>query len=512
MKINSYLTTLAIWIAIVLTLGVLALNYPLLLLLVSTPFGSSVAIADPLDLNLPIIGESAGRYLSPEEDRRLGEAFMRNLRRSISFVDDSIVTDYLHSLGYQIVANADTPIQSFDFFAVDDPTINAFAGPGGHIGINTGLLLATDSEHELAAVIAHEVAHVSQHHIARSIEMGDRMSIPTIAAMLAAIVIASQTGQAGEAAIAAAAAGSTQMQINFLRGNEQEADRVGIQSLQRAGFDPRAMAGFFEHLQKSARYDVGTLPEFLRDHPVTESRITDARNRAEQFSYRQRADSLAYHLVRARLKIRALPSPAQGVQELKHSLDNGSYRNAAATHYAYALALLANHDPQAARVEVARLLTADPERIPYLITQADIELATGNTAAALTVYGQAQRLYPNNLSVTVNETRTLLQAKRPKEARDLLQGFMRDRSPNPAWYKLLAQAEGEVGNTPASREAVAEYLYLTGETRTAAYELRKALALPNLDFYTGSRIEARIKVLDEELAAEKERTKGGWGN
>jgi len=485
------------------------LNYPLLLVIAL--FGPAIAVASPLDLNLPTIGDSAGRYLSPEEDRRLGEAFMRQLRRSLTFVDDSIVTDYLHSLGYQIVSNADAPTQRFDFFVVDDPTINAFAGPGGHIGVNTGLILATDSEHELAAVIAHEIAHVSQHHIARSLEMADRMSIPTIAAMLAAIVIASQAGQGGEAAIAAVAAGGTQMQIDFMRANEQEADRVGIQSLQRAGFDPRAMAGFFERLQKSARYDVGTLPEFLRSHPVTESRIADARNRAEQFPYRQREDSLAYHLARARLKVRALPSPAQGVRELKRALDSGSYRNAVAARYAYALALLANHDPQAARIEVARLLATDPERIPYLITQANIEMATNNTAAALAVYRQAQHLYPNNPAVTINEVQTLIQAKRSKEARDLLQGFMRDRSPDPSWYKLLAQAEGEVGNTAASREAVAEYLYLTGETRTAIYELRKALALSNLDFYTGSRIDARIKELEEDLAAEKERTKGGWG-
>ncbi|CAK0778225.1 putative beta-barrel assembly-enhancing protease [Gammaproteobacteria bacterium] len=482
---------------------------PPLLLIVSLLGSPTVTSADPLDLNLPTIGESAGRYLSPEEDRRLGEAFMRSLRRSLTFVDDPIITDYLRSLGYQIASAGDTPTQNFDFFAVDDSTINAFAGPGGHVGINTGLLLATDSESELAAVIAHEVAHVSQHHIARTLEMADRMSIPSIAAMLAAIVIASQSGQAGEAAIAAAVAGSTQLQIDFLRGNEQEADRVGIQSLQRAGFEPRAMAGFFERLQKSSRYSVGTLPEFLRDHPVTESRIADSRNRAEQFPYRQKEDSLTYHLVRARLKVRTLHTPAQGVQEMKHALDSGSYRNAAAAHYAYTLALLANHDPGSAHAEVAHLLATDPERIPYLLTQADIEITTGNTAAALAIYRQAQRLYPNNPAVTVNEVQALLQANRPKEARDLLQSFMRDRSPDPAWYKLLARAEGESGNTPASREAVAEYLYLTGETRTAVHELHKAQTLPNMDFYTGSRIDARLKELEEELAAEKERTKSG---
>ena len=299
---------------------------------------------------------------------------------------------------------------NFNFFAIDDNSINAFAGPGGHIGVNTGLILATDNESELAAVIAHEIAHVSQHHLARMVEMSQRFSIPTIAALLAAIVIASQSGQAGEAAIAAAVAGTSQLQIDFLRGNEQEADRVGINALQRAGFDPRAMAGFFERLLKSSRYyDLGKFPEFLRDHPVTESRIADTRNRAEQFAYRQRQDSLGYHLIRARLKIRRLSSPAQGVRELKQSLDNGSYRNLAAARYAYILALINNHQLELARNELAKLLATDAERLEYLITKADIEIANNNLTNALNIYQQLQLLYPNNSAVTINQVLILIQ-------------------------------------------------------------------------------------------------------
>ncbi len=466
---------------------------------------AEASMAAPVDVTLPNMGESAGSYLSPDEDRRLGDAFMRNLRHALLFVEDTIVTDYLRSLGYQIVAAGDAQTQNFNFFVVDDPNINAFAGPGGHIGVNTGLLLATESESELAAVLAHEAGHISQHHIARSIELSDRMSIPTIAAMLAAIVIASQSGQAGQAAIAATMAGSAQMQVDFMRSNEQEADRVGIQSLQRAGFDPHAMADFFGRLQKASRYDVGMLPEFLRDHPVTESRIADARNRADQLPHHKREDSLAYHLMQARLKVRALRSPAQGVQELKQAIDSGSYRNAPAAHYAYALALLANHNPAAAQHEIATLLAADRERIPYLLAQADIDMEMGNGTAALSVYQQAQRIYPDNRAVTVNETQALIQLHRPQEASTLLQALLRTHTPEPGWYKLLARAQEEAGNTAASREAVAEYLFMTGETNTAIHELRKALTLSGLDFYTGSRIDARIKDLEEERAAEKER-------
>lgn len=459
-----------------------------------------------LDLQLPNIGESANLYLSPEEERRLGESFMRGLRRSLVFVDDPIINEYLRTLGYQIVATSDASTRNFNFFVVDDNSINAFAGPGGHIGVNTGLILATDTESELAAVIAHEIAHVTQQHLARMVEMSERLSIPTIAALLAAIVIASQNGQVGEAAIAAAAAGSTQMQIDFLRGNEQEADRVGINALQRAGFEPRAMVGFFERLLKSTRYyDLGKFPEFLRDHPLTESRIADARNRAEQFSYRQRQDSLSYHLLRARLKIRKLFSPAQTVRELKQALDNGNYRNAAAARYAYALALIANHQSELARTEITKLLATDSERIEYLITQAELEIANNNFSKALAIYRQLQNLYPNNSAIIINQTQILLQINQPRTARDLLQGFMRNHQPEPICYKMLARIEEIMENLPASRELVAQYLYLTGETRTAINELRKIANLKQVDFYTNSRIDARIKELEEELAAENER-------
>lgn len=429
---------------------------------------------------------------------------MRTLRRSMTFAEDPVVAEYLGAIGQRIVAASDAAGQAFSFFVVDDPTINAFAGPGGHIGVNAGLILATDTESELAAVLAHEVAHVSQHHLARTAEMSSQLSIPTLAAMLAAAVLASQGGgQAGQAALATVMAGSTQLQLDFIRGNEQEADRVGIQALERSGFDPRAMPGFFERLQAASRYDVGTLPEFLRTHPVTESRIADARNRAEQRSYRQYQDSLGYHLARVRLKIRTLRNPHQAVTELGQALKNGQYRNPAAAHYGYALALLAARDYSQAKTEIDRLLVADPERIPYLVTRADIELAAGHSEAAIKIYHDGLRLYPGNSSLTISAAQALLQTGRSREARDQLRSYVKEHPGDPALYKLLARAEGEAGGNTAAREAVAEYLYLTGETRGAIAELRKAIADSQLDFYTGSRLDARLKELEEEWEREK---------
>ena len=462
--------------------------------------------AAPLEINLPSMGESSARYLSPEEERRLGEAFLRNIRRELPFVNDPLATDYLRSLGYRIVAGSDTPNQAFDFFIVDDPKINAFAGPGGHIGVNSGLILATESESELAAVIAHEVAHVSQHHIARMAEHSARLSVPILAATLAALVLAGRSEQAGQAALFTATAGGAQLQTDFIRGNEQEADRVGILALQRAGFDPRAMAGFFERLQKNTRYfDNGALPEFLRDHPITESRLADARNRAEQFPYRQNQDSLNYHLTQARLKVLARKNTlGHSVRELKQALDSGRYRNHVAARYAYTLALFSNHDLIAARRQIELLLADDPDRLAYLLTSAEIEMSAGNNSTALAVYQKIRRLYPNHPAVIIAEAAALLQNNQPRTAHELLRRLIREKNPHPDWYQLWARAEEALGNLGGARLAVAEYLYLNGETQTALHELQKALRIPNLDFYTSSRIDARIKELEAELASAKD--------
>jgi predicted Zn-dependent protease len=249
------------------------------------------------EINLPNIGDPSGSTISPEQERQLGENLMRWLRQNNLVVEDPIIQDYIETLGYKLVSNSDHQDQKFTFFVIADPTLNAFAAPGGFIGVNSGLIQAAQSESELAAVLAHEVAHITQRHMARSFDAAKKQNLTTAAAILAAILLGQNSSDLAKAAITAGMAANTQMKINFTRSNEQEADRLGIQALVNAGYNPESMALFFERMEKAARLYGPQLPEFLSTHPVSVSRIADARNRARQFKNTRVAENLNYHLI-----------------------------------------------------------------------------------------------------------------------------------------------------------------------------------------------------------------------
>lgn len=458
------------------------------------------AQAATLNLDLPDIGDTAGGTISPAEERKYGEAFMREIRQSLKVMDDAEINEYMRSLGYQLAAHSDNQSLGFSFFVVEDHGINAFAGPGGFIGVNSGLILATESESELASVLAHEIGHVTQRHLARTIEKADKMNIPATAAMLAAIIIGTRNSELGQAALATAQAGTVQVQINFTRANEEEADRVGLQTLARSGFDPRSMPVFFERLQKSSRYAGASPPEFLRTHPVTESRIADTRNRAEQFPYRQVSDNLNYHLIRAKLRVMKEGSPKQAVVRFAAALKSGQYRNQAAEHYGYALALLGNGDYAAARGELRALQAADKERIAYINAMAQVDLADNQAARALRSYEEALKLFPGNPVLTLGYSRVLLQNGQADKARRLLEEYVRRQAPEPGLYKLLADAEIAAGQKAAAHQALAEHYYLNGQTMAAIEQLHSGIKASDADFYRASQMEARLKELQDQAA------------
>ena len=237
--------------------------------------------ADPPNVELPDIASSAESLFTPVEEQRIGRAFMRSIRDSLPIIEDQLLSDYINALGQRLVSKLKTTPQNFYFFLVNQQEINAFAGPAGNIGVNSGLILATESESELAAVLAHEISHITQHHLARAFEDAGNLSIPTAALLLAAILLGATTGAgAGIAAAAGVQAAAIQHQLNFTRADEQEADTMGMKLLAAAGFDPHAMPAFFERLSQSSRLDENNAPEFLQTHPVTSNRIADAMGRS----------------------------------------------------------------------------------------------------------------------------------------------------------------------------------------------------------------------------------------
>ena len=280
--------------------------------------GTSVSLTATAAINLPDIGNPADQFLTPEKEKKLGLTLLRNLRKANYIIDDPLLDTYINSLGDRVLTGVSAATGHYTFFILRDSGINAFAAPGGFIGINAGLILATESEDELASVIAHEIAHVQQRHAARAMEASKNVNIGTAAALIAAILIGGSDSQMGEAAIYAGLAGSSQYQINFTRENEYEADRIGIDILAKAGFEPEGMVGFFEILQDILGQDPSTQIEYLRTHPISTTRIAEAKDRAQRLKRRgnNRLPDYRYALTRIH-SILKQDSPEQTLESLK---------------------------------------------------------------------------------------------------------------------------------------------------------------------------------------------------
>ncbi len=452
-------------------------------------------------VNLPDLGDESAAVISPAEERKLGEDFMRKARRALAFVEDAELNAYIQALGQKLVAQSDNPQQAFRFFIINDASTNAFAVPGGFIGVHTGLILNTQSESELASVLAHEIAHITQRHIPRMISEAQRASIPTMAAILAGILLAGSGQQGGGAAIALTTATAAQRGINFTRAFEEEADRIGMGILAASGFDPRAMPVFFERMQNANRYNETSLPEFLRTHPVTTNRIADSRNRAERYPYRQTADSGDFLHVRA--KIRALMTaadPDETAKGFKANLAEGKYRNADAERYGYALALLRARQLQAARREIRKLIRRRPNKPSYRIVQAEIEMAAKKYNDALAIYAAAYKKHPAHQPLARHYASALLKTGNARKAKKLLKSALRRQPDDPTLYKMLAQAAGGTGSRVEAHRAFAEHYYLNGNPGAAIEQLQIASRYAEDNFYLQASLEARIQAIKEEIA------------
>ena len=460
------------------------------------------------NFSLPEIGDPSGNLLSPAGERRLGQAFMRHVRASQQVISDPLMNSYIQSLGGRLAASSNSQERTFHFFLIDSPDVNAFAGPGGYIGINTGLITTTESESELASVLGHEIAHVTQNHLVRTFDAMQRMSLPAAALAVTALVVGAATKQtdAGLAVATGVQAGMAQSQINFTRSHEEEADSIGIENLAQAGFDPQAMPVFFERMGKATRlYSSGELPDFLRTHPVTSDRIADARGRAGAYPYRQTPDSLEYHLVRAALKSAQFGSPKDAVTYFRDSLSNHRYRNEESQRYGYALALIADRKFEQAQKHLDTLLRARPEQIAYIDAQALLLEKQGKLKEAQQIIQDGLEFYPGNHVLSLRNATLLLDIGSPLQALTLLETHLQGRPDDEQLYKLLARAAGNAGKNTLGHQYMAEYYYLSGELESAVKQLQIALKDDTSDYYQSARIAARLKSLQDELNDLKQR-------
>jgi predicted Zn-dependent protease len=463
----------------------------------STIFSSAVAS----DFDLPDFGDSSGSIMSPEDERRLGQAFMRSVNKAMKVETDPLLISYVESLGAHLVANSGDANQPFSFFIVRDPVVNAFAGPAGNIGVHTGLILTTQSESELASVIAHEIAHVTQKHLARTFEMASGMGFASTAAIIAALVLgaASKNPNVGRAAAVGVQAGVMQRQINFTRENEKEADNIGMRILSESKFDPRAMPSFFMRLGKvNMAYDTYQLPEFLRTHPISKNRMAESMGRAESYPYKQYKDSRDYHLTYATLREQKFSNPKQAVNFFKKTLAEGRYRNAEAQRYGLTRAYMRAHQYQDALKQINQLLSNAPNKTHYLIAKAEILYQTKQVKQAISVLKSGLRVHPGNYPLTIHYANTLMHSGQANKAEQILEKLIKTRPHDPAIYKLAAVAAGKAKHNSQGHYFLAEHYYLSGDLTSAERQLEVALNNPSNNYYINAKMAARLKDIRQE--------------
>ncbi|MGQ9830517.1 MAG: M48 family metalloprotease [Thermochromatium sp.] len=463
------------------------------------------------DDRLPDMGSSVDTLMTPSAEARLGQSFMRKVRESLPILDDPWLTDYLESLGNALVTTADPDASGrYNFFIIDQPVINAIAGPGGNIGVYSGLILATETESELAAVLAHEIAHITQRHLLRMVEDQNKALIPTLALTVAAAILGAQVSDdAGAAALVGVQAAALQHRINFTRENEYEADRLGITILAKAGFDPYAMAGFFGRLSRSSRIYENNAPEFLRTHPVNADRIAEALSRADQFGARQRSDSMRFHLARAALREHSYQRPEQAVAHFRDTLGEGRYRNRVAEHYGQALALTRAGQFEAARAALTTAMQAHAGLPEFIALGARLDLEQGQIERAVRNLGQAVGLSPGNWPLRMAYAEALMKAGRPAQAIDELMAVARLRPGNPMLYDRLEQAAFRAGNQAATHRFRAERLYAEGDRDLAIRQLEIALRQRDLPYHEAARIQAQLETWKAEERDAKRQPKQG---
>lgn len=449
------------------------------------------------NIELPSLGDSASGLISLNQEYTLGRAWLATYRAQVKTVSDPLLQDYLETLIYKLATHSDLNYRRLELVVVENPTMNAFAVPGGVIGIHTGLFNYADNEAQLVSVLSHELGHLSQRHFARSVEAQKRSTLPTMAGMLVGLVLAATTGgDAGIAAITATQAASLQNKLRFSRLHEKEADRIGMQTMIRADYDPNAAAGMFENMLHAQRYAGSRPPEFLLTHPVTESRISDARNRAQKVERQVYTESLAYQLMRIRVEVLASQNSLETVKRLRDKLEKNG-RNPEAIHYGLALALQQAGKLNEARELIHQLLTKKPNEITYIVALAEIDIADGQFLKAVTLLEKLLALTPDNHPLTMVLANAYLKANSPHKAEALLQEHAKSHARDPYLWYLLAETHGLAGNIVGVHQARAEYFILNGLFDKAKTQLGYALPLVKSDHTTTEKIQAKIKQITQ---------------
>jgi len=458
---------------------------------------SSIAQTDRV--YLPELGNSASEVLSNSEEREYADSLIRQMRAYELLIEDPLINDFFSDMGYSLASNSDQPGSSFHFVVLDQPVVNAFAAPGGVIALHSGLILLADTQDEVAGVLSHEIAHITQLHMYRAFEKGKTMNVIAMLAMLGVILASGGDGQVITGAVLGAQGMAAQAQINFTRHNEIEADRVGIRTLSAAGYDPQGMADFFEKMGSTSRVNGEGPPEFLRTHPVSVNRVAEAESRIQSMPRVDHAEGRQFYIVQARLRALLEDDPKETIKhfsaELKKDLTTARTNG---NLYGLAIARQRNAEYDKAEVILSELLEEDPSRLAFQLQMANLNLKRGRNEQAIESLAELYLTFPGNRAIAHEYGKALLNQSKPDQAEialEVLKQQLVARKTDPALYALYARAASIAGDEIRATEAIAESYYQRGGTEEAITQLESLAKRSDLDYYQRARVSARLMEL-----------------
>ena len=465
-------------------------------LIVSTSLllqNASIFYAD--NIKLPDMGTAAAATLSIGQEKEMGDYYMRLLRGSAPIINDPVLNQYINDLGKKLVSKSESVQTPFHFYVMRSNVLNAFAFFGGNVVVHSRLILDTDNESQLASVMAHEIGHVTQRHLARAMEAQNSNSPYVWGATLGSLLLTLANPEAGMAAMTTTMASSTQSMISFTQSNEQEADRVGLRTLTKAGFDPYASSEFLQKLADQSRFS-SKPPEILMTHPLPNSRLSDIRNRSLQYSKKNVTPSLNYYLAKARIAIlMSNKTNARLLIEGYRKLNNEQSK--IAVIYANALVDYNNNNYPKAKQQLQPLLDNDPNNIWYIDLMTDIDLALNNSSAAISRLQSALKKSPNSSALQLNLANAYVKVRNYQQAVSLLHRYTFDHNDDTNGWDLLITAYGGLKSRAQEMSARAESIALEGNFTDAIRLLTNAKTQAKGNQTLIAKIDARINKLKQ---------------
>jgi len=456
-------------------------------------FISNISFAN----ELPNLGDYSETIIGTNEERVIGREILQQVYQSKSVINDVEIEDYLHNLTNKLVQSSNYSGRDLTFFIVNNQSINAFAMLGGVIGIHTGLILSSSSESELASVLSHEIAHVTQRHLARLVSKIQKDSFKSYLGIGLALLLARSNPDLARGALTVSQALGAQTVLDFTREHEKEADRVGLEILNKAGFDVRGSIDFFKTLQKGNRYSPGAAPSFLRTHPITSERISDIENRLKDYPYKQRLDDPSFYFVKGKIKV-LLQEKKLITKQLESNIKNKTYLNELGERYALSYAYLINKDLKGASRELEWIKNKNIQN--PMIDQLNIKilLEKGDIEPAYLVIKKALNKYPNYRAFVYELANYLIKKKSIDEAVEFLENYVKIFNSDPEIYKLLAKAYALNGRQVLQYESLSESFYYSYDLQEAIVQMDMAVRARDGNFYEKSRVESRLKQLQRE--------------